>query len=97
MILKIFGISTKFYFIFLHKNQTFSPKIENKEKGKHAILACVSDIDANACALVSTRPQLSHAQGFKSKSLTVASQSLIESTTFSGIYAKVNALTPFHL
>ena len=88
MILKNFGNFTKFYFIFLHKNQTFSPKIGNKEKGKHAILACVSDIDANASALVSTRPQLLHAQGFTSKSLTVASQSLIESTTFSGIYAK---------
>ena len=60
-------------------------------EGKHTILACVSDVDANACALVSPRPQLSHAQGFKSKSLTVASKSLIESTTFSEIYAKINA------
>ena len=88
------GNFNKFYFIFLHKNQ---PKIENKDKGKHAMLACVSDIDANACAWVSPRPQLLHAQGFKSKSLTVASQSLIESTTFSEIHAKINALTPFHL
>ena len=97
MILKNFGIFTKFYFIFLHTNQTLSPKLENKEKGKQAIFACVSDINANACALASPRPQLSHAQGFKSKHLTVASQSSIGSTTFSGVHAKINTLAPFHL
>ena len=51
------------------------------------MLACVSDIDANACALVSPRPQLLHAQGFMSKSLFVASEYSIENALFSEIFS----------
>ena len=42
----------------------------------------VGDIDANPCASESLRPQLSHAQRFKSKSITVASEFSIEKQWF---------------
>ena len=97
MILENFGFFTKFYFIFLHEILKLSPEIENKDKRKLTISTCVRDIDANACASKSTKPQLLLAQGLKSISLTVVSKSFTKSTTISEICAKINALTPFHL
>ena len=42
-------------------------------------------MDMNPCALESPRPELSHAQGFISKSLTVASECSTENPSFSEI------------
>ena len=50
-----------------------APYVSNG-KWKAMRAARVGDIDPNPCAWKSSRPQLSHAPGFKSKSLTVASE-----------------------
>ena len=80
MILANFGFFTKFYFIFLHENLTFSPKFKIMAERKPTISTCVSDIDVNSCASESLRPQLLHAQEFKSKSRTIVSKPSIGSS-----------------
>ena len=55
----------------------------NYGKWKATRAARMGDIDANPCASESPRPELSHAQGFISKSLTVASEYSTENPSFS--------------
>ena len=52
-------------------------------------------MDANPCALESSRSQLSHALGFISKSLTVASEYSIENVEFLEISGNLLDFTPF--
>ena len=64
--------------------------LEQVEKGIINIMegmrtVCACDIDANLCMSKSPRPELSHAQGFISKSLTVASEYSTENPSFSEI------------
>ena len=55
----------------------------SKEQGMHCM-------DENASACESSRSQLSYAQGFGSKSLTIASEYFIENVEICGKFSKIS-------